>query len=155
MKNNLVTIGLMSYATEDFYAAEENWRKATSLLKASPSGPKTLLPELLNNLACVQFENACPRAALKSFEEVLELVQKNTYSSSFVQESVPSKETLLRLSIVKSNIGYLQLRTRKTGRAISSFQDALRVSKLWISPSHSRFFLKRVSLIFTGSRGSP
>lgn len=127
-QNNLVTIGLMSYATEAFFAAEDNWSKAVSLLKASPSSPKALLPELLNNLACVQFENGCPRTALQSFEEVLVLLQKNTVSTSFV-ESVPSKETRLKLSITKSNIGYIHLRTRNIGSAISSFNNALRVSK--------------------------
>ena len=117
----------MHYATEDFHAAEEIWTKATSLLKAIPSSPKGLMSELMNNLGCVQFENDCSRLALKSFEEALVLLQKNSISSSYLKEPNPSKETRLNLSIVKSNIGYVHLRTKNIRSASSCFKTAIKV----------------------------
>lgn len=83
----------------------------------------------LNNIGCMHYEFGGLFAALKSFEEALEI--QRTHSDNTQDES-----TLLALTYTLCNIGFVYVRRKDFASAIYTFEEALDIQRKILDPDH-------------------
>jgi tetratricopeptide (TPR) repeat protein len=86
------------------------------------------ISEILNNLGCISFKSNQPETALLLFRDALEIQQSVMKQSLYGGPKLVAHDTSMKISVIRSNIGYVKLVTNDQSGALTSFESALAVS---------------------------
>jgi len=129
--SSLTRTGIAYYAQDLFLQARHIWQDALALLYQSKSKTNTSdLLEVLNNLACTEFEIGQVRKAGQGFQKALKTLRKGNdgYSGSKTRQREYgrlSNNSNWKVAVIKSNLGYVALKKKQGKLAIDAFQAAL------------------------------
>jgi len=113
---------IVLFALHQFDASLSNFCSALSLLRRILGYSNHQVAKILNNIGCVHYEYGGLLAALKAFEEALEIQEELILSAS-------SNESRLNLAGTMCNIGFILVKRKEYGEAIVVMNKALKIIK--------------------------
>lgn len=107
----------------ELYSALSVYNEALSILQHDASlSSRSLISTVDNNLGCIQLEMGKPNDALQSLDRAL------SHRRTSLGADLNAEQSVLNISIIQSNIGYMKLYLKKYDEAIVIFEEALLVS---------------------------
>jgi tetratricopeptide (TPR) repeat protein len=138
---SLVKYGICNFALGNFGESQAAFKMA--LLSTSPAGNMNevsnedtiadlaQMGEVLNNLACLSLHAGQATLALQTLKQALEVffaaLSDSLYLSS---QRTSSSSILMAISVIRGNVGYIDLKLNESDAAVVAFQASLMVCSI-------------------------